>query len=449
MRIGVAAVSVLQACGVRVALTHLRQSGTGGTERYLNQLAAHLAERGHAVTIVCRSHETPPHPAVQFAVLRNAALGGAWRMWAFARAVERHLRTAAYDVVLGLGRCWTQDVLRLGGGCHQSYLDAAHGVTLRPWERLLRPGRLKNRVTLSIEARALRAGAYARVITNSEMVKHDVMRRYAVPQEQIVVIYNGVDLERFHPRQRAHGGNALRHACGFTDDDTVLLFLGTGYGRKGLGRVLDAFPPLLAGRPRAQLLVVGYDSARPGFERQAAALGISARVHFLGGRRDPEVCFAAADLYVLPTYYDPFANSTLEALASGLPVITTTTNGASEVLTHHVHGSVLSAHADRDALVRELLFWSDRQRLRDSQAAVRGLAERYPQADTVAASARVLEQCVAEKAERQAPPTMRGRPSGAPYHQPAATRHSSAGLPEQSRLEAGSPSPQPIKASCG
>ncbi len=411
MRIGVAAGAVLQACGVRVALTHLRQSGTGGTERYLNQLAAHLAEHGHGVTVVCRSHEAPPHPAVRFVVLRNAALGGAWRMWAFARAVERHLRTAAYDVVLGLGRCWTQDVIRLGGGCHQSYLDAAHHATLRPWERALRSGRLKNRITLAIEARALRPGAYGRIITNSEMVKRDVMQRYAVPAEKIAVIYNGVDIERFHPRRRANGGNALRRACGFTDDDTVLLFLGTGYGRKGLGRLLAAFPELLAGRPRARLLVVGYDSGQPGFQRQAAALGISAQVHFLGGRRDPEVCFAAADLYVLPTYYDPFANSTLEALASGLPVITTTTNGASEVLTHHLHGSVLPQPGDREELIRELSFWCDRDRLRDSRAAVRALAERYPQADTVRASAQVLEECAAEKAERQVGSTRAGEPS--------------------------------------
>jgi UDP-glucose:(heptosyl)LPS alpha-1,3-glucosyltransferase len=390
---------VLQTCGVRVALTHLRQSGTGGTERYLNQLAAHLAERGHAVTIICRSHEAPPQPAVRLVVLRNMAIGGAGRIWAFARAVERHVRTAAYDVVLGLGRCWTQDVIRLGGGCHQSYLDSAHQATLRSWERGVLSGRLKNQVILAIEVRALRAGAYRRVITNSEMVKHDVMHRYAVPDGKIVVIYNGVDLERFHPRQRERGGDALRRSSGFTADNIVLLFLGTGYGRKGLEQVLDAFPALLRERPQARLLVVGYDSAQPAFERHAAALGISAQVRFLGGRRDPEVCFAAADLYVLPTYYDPFANSTLEALASGLPVITTTTNGASEVLTHHVHGSVLSPSANRDAMVRELLCWTDRDRLRESQAVARALAERYPQADTVRASARVLEECAAEKAE--------------------------------------------------
>src|SRR6185295_18991211 len=109
---------------MRLALTHLRHARTGGTERYLNGLAGFLAARGHEVTIVCRSHAAPPHPAVRFETLRGLALGGAWRTWSFARAVERHvtehgaesaLAGRRYDLVVGLGRTWTQDVLRLGG----------------------------------------------------------------------------------------------------------------------------------------------------------------------------------------------------------------------------------------------------------------------------------------------------------------------------------------------
>ncbi len=382
---------------MKVALTHLRHSGTGGTERYQNQMAAHLAECGHKVTIVCRSHEAPPHPAVRFVVLRSLALGGAWRMWAFARAVERHVQAADYDVVFGLGRCWTQDVIRLGGGCHQTYLDAAHRATLRPWERVLHSGRLKSRVTLAIEARALRPGAGVRVITNSAMVKHDVMQRYAVPAEKIEVIYNGVDLDRFHPRHRASGGAELRRACGFDANHVVVLFLGTGYGRKGLDRVLAVFPDLLRQQAQARLLVVGYDSSQPAFERQAAALGIAAQVRFLGGRRDSEKCFAAADVYVLPTYYDPFANSTLEALATGLPVITTAGNGASELLAHHVHGSIVPVDTVRDALLDELIFWTTGDRSREAETAVRALAERYPQQRTVSASTAVLEDVLKER----------------------------------------------------
>jgi UDP-glucose:(heptosyl)LPS alpha-1,3-glucosyltransferase len=216
----------------------MRHARTGGTERYLNQLSAWLAGAGWEVTIVCRSHVEAPHPAVDFELLRPLSIGGGWRQWAFARAVERHLRERRYDVVLGLGKTWTQDVLRLGGGTHATYLELAHRETLTPLERALGKGVVKQALALASERRALAPGAYRRVIANSGMVARDVARRYAVPPEAIEVIHNGVDLERFHPRLRAGPGAALRRELGLQDDDLALLFLGTGYGRKGLDTVL-------------------------------------------------------------------------------------------------------------------------------------------------------------------------------------------------------------------
>jgi UDP-glucose:(heptosyl)LPS alpha-1,3-glucosyltransferase len=377
---------------MKVALVHLRHGHTGGTERYLDQIATHLAERGDDVTIVCRSHENAPHPNVRFVTLRRPVPGSAWRMWAFAKDVEHHVTTSHYDIVFGLGKTWTHDVIRLGGGCHQTYLDLAHKATQSPCERWLGRSRLKQHIALSIEASALAPAAYRRVITNSAMVKGDVVRRHGVPAQSIEVIYNGVDLERFHPDRHRDRAVELRHACGFTADDFVVLFLGSGYGRKGLDALLDAFAIMAS--PRARLLVVGYDSAQPAYERRAARLGIAPRTRFLGGRRDAEVCFAAADVYALPTLYDPFANSTLEALASGLPVITTTANGGHEVLTHRETGSVLPVTDSPQALSAELLFWSERA---GRVERARSLAEKFPQAHTARETAAVLDKVAEEK----------------------------------------------------
>lgn len=379
---------------MKVALIHMRQRGTGGTERYLNQVAAHLAERGHEVAIVCRSHEAPPHPSVRFVRLRPFSIGAAWRMWSFANAVEEHVRGAAYDVVFSLGKTWTHDVVRLGGGCHETYLELAHGATLAPWQRVLDRGRLKHRLALAIERRALAPGAYRHVITNSEMVRRDVMRRHAVPAERVSVVYNGVDLERFHPSRRAKEGAALRRACGFAAEDLVVLFLGTGYGRKGLDVVLESFAALSARHATARLLVAGYDSAQHSFEQRAERLRLGERVCFLGGRRDAEACFAAADLYVLPTRYDPFATTTLEALASGLPVLTSAANGASELIEEGVEGSVFTASDDASALVDRLSSWTDRDRLQAASRAARARAERHCEKTTTAATARILEAAV-------------------------------------------------------
>jgi UDP-glucose:(heptosyl)LPS alpha-1,3-glucosyltransferase len=382
---------------MKIALVHMRHARTGGTERYLNHLAAYLASLGHGVAIVCRRHEEPPHSAVRFEALRPFALGSAHRMWAFSMAVERHVAQTDYDIVFGLGKTWTHDVIRLGGGCHQTYLDLTQQASRGRFGRYIGKSWLKNHLALTIEARALASDAYTCVITNSMMVKRDVMARYGTPASKITVIHNGVDLERFHPRRRTDSGAMLRCESGFHADHVVVLFLGTGYRRKGLDRLLAVFPALLRERPEARLLVVGYDSDLKRWKARATHLGIEAQVRFLGGRRDPEVCYGAGDLYVLPSRYDPFANSTLEALASGMPVITTDTNGGCEVMEHGVHGAVLKGTDDDGALLRALLQWTDRARLRQGAHAARSRAEHHSLGHELERSAAVLIEVMATK----------------------------------------------------
>ncbi len=386
---------------MRIALAHLRHAYTGGTERYLNELAAFLARRGHEVTIVCRSHEAAPHPGVHFVRLRPPVLGKTWRMLSFAWALERHTRRAGYDLVFGLGKTWTHDVVRLGGGSHATYLEllgrrrpsgvvrafGALGARLNP----------KNLLALSIERRALAPGAYRRVIANSQMVRRDVVARYGIPEGDVATIHNGVDLERFHPERRALEGARLRAELGFLPGELVVLFLGSGYARKGLDLVLGAFPALLAAEARARLVVAGYDSSWKRYARRAKHAGLCAQARFLGGRRDPEALYAAADLFVLPTLYDPFANATLEALASGLPVVTSTSNGGAELLVHRREGSVIDVADGEQALARELLHWADPARRAAAGLAARALAERHAIASKLAETERLLEQVLEEK----------------------------------------------------
>jgi UDP-glucose:(heptosyl)LPS alpha-1,3-glucosyltransferase len=378
---------------LKIALVHMRHAHAGGTERYLEQVATFLAERGDEVTIVCRSHESAPHPAVRFELLRPLALGAAARMHGFARAVERHVSARSYDLVYGLGKTWTHDVVRLGGGCHATYLERAHVAASKPWERALGARTRKHRLALSIEERALAPGRVLRVVVNSRMVADDVARRHGVPAERIALVHNGVDLERYSPALRATAGRALRTEVGLAPDERVALFLGSGYGRKGLDVALAA----LARTRDLRLLVVGYDSELARHRELARKLGVAERALFLGGRRDTEACYAAADLYVLPTRYDPFANTTLEALASGLPVITSASNGASELIEEGVHGSVLASAADHETLAARMSEWSEPERLRRGAQAARALAERHSARSKCAQSAAVLDAVAQEK----------------------------------------------------
>jgi UDP-glucose:(heptosyl)LPS alpha-1,3-glucosyltransferase len=380
---------------MRIALTHIRQAWAGGTEGYLNSLAAYLVDQGHAVTIVCRRHQEAPHPQIRFAVLRPPTLGVGHRVWRFARDVDHHLDHHHYDLVYGLGRTWRQDVLRLGGGCHLSYLERSRPHTASWTQRYLGSGMLKHALYRWIERRTLTPRTRQTIVCNAAMVKSDIIARYGVPPERVVVIGNGVDLERFHPDHRLTDGERLRRACGIRDDEVVLLFLGSGYKRKGLDLLLGALPPVFRDHPEARLLVVGFDRQPWLFQLSARRLGIEGQVIFLGGRRDVAACYAASDLYILPTRYDPFANATLEALASGLPVITTAANGGSEILADGEQGSIVPPEVA--PLRGAIRYWMDPVRRSAAAASARRQAERHSSRSKLAATLALLEEVAANR----------------------------------------------------
>lgn len=365
---------------MKISLAHLRQSSVmGGTERYMNQLASYLCEQGHAVTIICRSRDTTPHPNVHFVVLHDFALGAGWRRWAFATSVARHLRENTYDVSVALGRTWGQELIHIGGGCYQTHLN--HNALELTAGGTLQQGPPKSRVTdrvaLAIEQRTLAPGAYQQVLVNSNMVKRDVEARYRVPATAIRVLPHGVDTTLFHPRHRQGQGRVLRESLGYSRDDLVFLFLASGFHRKGLDLLVEAFPEVVRRHPRARLLVVGHDSGAQRYQARAVQLGIGEQVQFTGRQSDVQYCYAAADVYVLPTRYDSFGLTLLEALATGMPVITTDTCGAAELIEPHVHGSVVPLMQGVAPLTDALLAWCDRARIDQAGLAARVIAEKY------------------------------------------------------------------------
>jgi UDP-glucose:(heptosyl)LPS alpha-1,3-glucosyltransferase len=173
------------------------------------------------------------------------------------------------------------------------------------------------------------------VICNSRMVRDDIARRFGLTDDKLHVIHNGVDLESFHPRLRREQGVGLRRkALGETlhagATAPVMLYVGSGYERKGLPSLLRALKHMQ--RTDAVLWVVGRDKQETLMRKLAQTLGVDQRVMFLGAQTDVRPFYGAADLFVLPTHYDPLPNAALEALACGLPVLTTDTCGAAELL---------------------------------------------------------------------------------------------------------------------
>lgn len=308
---------------------------TGGVERATDGLVGALVAHGHAVELLVPG---PPRrvPGAVTHQLRLPALPAAARAMALALAARARVRQGRWDVVQSHERTIAQDVYRAGEGCHRGYLAA-----LAPRGRTL-----YHRVTLALERRAFAVSR--RVVAIARSGREEIRRWYAVPEERLAVIYNGVDLARFHPRHRDVLGPPARAAAALPPDAPALLFVGSGFERKGLDSALEALP--LLGDRRVRLLVAGKGRERP-YRELADRLGVRERVAWLGPVADPERWYAAADAVVLPTRYEPFGNVHLEALASGVPVVTSQRAGGAELVEGGVNGMAVDPR-DASAVAR-------------------------------------------------------------------------------------------------
>ena len=240
-----------------------------------------------------------------------------WRAGSAARA-------GSGEIVHSFSRTRHQDVYRAGGGSHASYMERAYGAS----GARLRRASPRHAVLLGIESRVF-ADPRQTIQCNSEMVREELRVRHGVPDARLALVWNGVDLERFHPRRRAAERERVRAEVGAAPEAPVWLLVGSELRRKGLDTALRA---LAAGGPReAELWVCGHAGGEP-WRGLAERLGVAGRLRFLGARADLERVYAAADALLLPTRYDAFANVCLEAAAAGLPVVTSGANGAARFL---------------------------------------------------------------------------------------------------------------------
>jgi UDP-glucose:(heptosyl)LPS alpha-1,3-glucosyltransferase len=234
---------------------------------------------------------------------------------------------------------------------------------------------LKQWVNGWVEDAPYKKATFTRIIAISDMVKRDMMHWYGIPEDRITVAYNGVDIERFHPRNRQYReGIRRRHGI---RDEFVILFVSNNFRMKGLVFLIKALAEIKKeNAPSCKLLVLGRDRQGSYFGL-ARNVGIFEEVIFAGSTDEPEKYYGASDLLVHPTFYDACSLTVLEALASGLPVITTHSNGASGIITEGQEGFVISDPRDGQALVGKISFFLDREKVEKASAAARHLAESY------------------------------------------------------------------------
>ena len=278
-------------------------------------------------------------------------VGRTWRDWSFARAACA-ATAGGFDLVQSHERIACCDIYRAGDGVHAQWL-LNRARTLGSFRRMAQSASPWHRYTLAAERRLFASPRLRAVICNSHMVAAEVRSHFRVDKDKLRVIHNGVDLDRFHPRLRAQWRESMRARLGIPAKATVFLLLGSGFERKGVGRLLGSFAAIATRREDAHVVVVGADRHAERYRRQAENLGVARRVHFAGPQPDPAPWYGMADAFVLPTLYDPFPNAVLEAMACGLPVATSIQCGAAELLTTGTNGWVCDA-TDAAALSRFL-----------------------------------------------------------------------------------------------
>lgn len=323
----------------------------GGLEQWSAQFAQRMAQRGHEVHVAaCRFGES----AQQMPIIPHLLEGVRSRL-GFADAAEQVMRPLDLDIVHDTGAGWYCDVFQPHGGSRRAVDE--HNLLLwpawtRPFKRTINRWLPRHR-----EFETLMARQYANhgqiLLALSQRVAADFRRRHHVPAEQIRVIYNGVDTDRFTPDNQTTWREAVRYRLGVDEDTLLLLIAAHNFPLKGIPMLLRAMRRLTLQRRPVHLLVAGGKRLRrPNLA--AHRLGVDATVTFIGSVPDTAPFYAAADVYVQPTFYDPCSLVVLEALAAGLPVITSHYNGVSELLTDGVDGFVLEDPADVEAFLTKL-----------------------------------------------------------------------------------------------
>ncbi len=354
-----------------------------GGERYFSMLAEELVRRGHEVHLFASKVEEGPKTPYEVHLVPIIGFPRSLRMLSYMFSSARILKRFDFDVVHGLGQTLVSNVLNPHGGVERAYLKQEFASITSRWyyvyRWIRRHASLRHYLELWAQRRLYSGKHVKRVIAISEMVKKDIIDYFDFPGEKIAVVFNSVDLRRFHPSVRERFREAKRKELHIADNSILLLFAGNNYRLKGLEPLLRALS-LLRAKPGARpvhLVVLGR--SRIGrYRKMAERLGVADRVFFLGAASSMEPYYGAADIYVHPTFYDSCSLTVLEALACGLPAITSRFNGASDAIRSDDGGKIIYDPSDAQEIADAVIYYFDEERRKKARLVARTWMEDYP-----------------------------------------------------------------------
>ena len=311
----------------RIALMLPRYSRYGGVEQFGYRMAATLHERGHHVDFLCARQEIEASPGVNVLVMGRPRVAKYMKMLSFANSVAEMAEIGEYDCTIGLGKTLVQDIMRVGGAPQREFWRYSEQAfppgLIRWWKRLRREMSRANKLTQYIEDQQYYSGC--KIVAVSHFVRDLIIKAYPhLKADDIEVIYNRPDLDRFYP-PTAEEYSADRQALGIAPKTMAIGLATSNFELKGTGPLIKALVEL----PENYHLYIASGRSHSRYIRLSTRLGVADRVHFLGKVSDMPQFYRALDIFTLPTFYDACSNAVLEALASGLPVMSSAANGSS------------------------------------------------------------------------------------------------------------------------
>lgn len=320
----------------RLALVRQKYRPDGGAERFVARALEALDSHDIELNVITRQWQGPIKPNWHIHLCDPRKWGRISRERGFAHAARALWRRQRFDLVQSHERIPGCDLYRAGDGVHQRWL-AQRARILPGWKaRLLWHDRY-HRYVMAAERAMYQSAELRAVICNAAMIKQEIMEDFGLPDEKIHVIYNAIDHQHFLPPDETQRVT-LRRQWQIPQGATCLIYVGSGFERKGLRAAIEAIAPT-----SRYLLVVGKDKEAARYQALAQTLDCSERVRFLGMQPETLPFYQMADGLLLPTLYDPFPNVILEAMACGLPVITSTGCGGAEFIRNGENGYVCDA----------------------------------------------------------------------------------------------------------
>lgn len=357
---------------LKIAIARQRYNPFGGAERFVEGALTAMGQSGEIdVTLLTRawgeamSTAGNRHVEIVNPSYRALPFGRVNRDRSFANTVGQIIRENRFDLVQAHERIPGCHIFRAGDGIHAAWLRhrQVDQSGLSNWWQKLDP---YHDYTVEAE-RAMFAHANLRaVICNSKMVAKEIQAEYGVTADKLHVVYNGVDLVGFTRENVVKSREKIRNQFAIPQEAPLILYVGSGYQRKGVAPLLQAMAQPELRASGSWLAVVGADKHQQRYQRLAENLGVADRVIFAGAQKDVAAWYGAADVFALPTQYDPCPNAALEALASGLPTLTSPTCGVAELIDHPLAGAVVSPQ-NSTVMAQELVRLLEVARLSESE----------------------------------------------------------------------------------